>query len=636
MVNAYVMNALAKRQRALVIADARHHRARYNSFGYVNHAVNLGNGKMFMVGNPVTDLSAAAYVLDVVRKRGLLNRLIDRIREENLDLDDRQIEIEGTGKTLGSWLIEAGHQVIDQFPEAFAEGATRDQEKREFARTIEFLARTRKELSISAMESTFRNAGDSDDMVKRMGKMKDAPEGLIVSLPFDKTHGYAVNYGAPGWLNEYYYAGNPKKTIESVSHDAFEKASIAMANDKTYVVLAPNGKVLFEKIATLAEAEERAAQSSKYLGNVPHLTVFLKQYGRIGAYVMEAFMQASSASDRNPAMRVVREGNRNPAAIASAESLIGGAGLGGFSKADWNSGKYDESYIGPYSVDDAPHSRLSEGAALLAKDRGRFANTDALGPPFIPNSDISSRAPIPLQLHAMGITKMSSNDEIAAGMVRMSGFTGPMLVIKPKFPTAMQASEMAKLIVEGVSLMSLADSSSEGKAKAASDAFTGWIGDNPELLSKVMAQVASWKPQRKTSGIEQLREAVKYSLKSNESMDVIAQKFGVERTSLQSLIRRMKKSGVKLPDRPSGIGILASNKVELMSKNPETGMLSYSQEIRDSIRLMNSTGASQRQNALHHGVSRETVRRILDEPQKSRDYRSERADPTEPYGGPHA
>lgn len=472
MVNAYVMNALAKRQRALVIADARHHRARYSSIGYVNHAVNLGNGKIFMLNNAETDLSAAAYVLEVVRKRGMFNKLIDRIREQNLDLDDRQIEIDGTGKTLGSWLIEAGHQVIDQFPEAFAEGATRDQEKREFARSIEFMTRIRKRQGGSGdMQASFSNVNDSADMIKRMEKMKNAPEGLIVSLPYDKTHGYTVNYGAPGWQNEYYYAGNPQKAIEAVSHDAFEKASIAMANDKTYVVLAPNGKVLFEKIATLAEAEERAAQSSKYLGNVPHLTVFLKQYGRIGAYVMEAFMQASASSERNPSMRVVKEGNRNPAAMASAENLMGGAGLAGFSKTDWNSGKYDESYLGPYSMEDAPASHLSEGAALLAKDRGRHANPDTLGPSYIPNGTNNSRAPIPLQLHAMGITKMSSNDEVAAGMVRLSGFTGPMLVIKPKFPTAMQATEMAKLIVDGVALMSLADSSREGKVRAMTDAF---------------------------------------------------------------------------------------------------------------------------------------------------------------------
>lgn len=470
LVNAYVMNALAKRQRALVIADARHHRERYASVGYVNYAVNFGNGRMFMITNPDGDMSASAYILNVVRKRGLYNKLIDRIRAENLGFE-HQVEIDGTSKKLGVWLIEAGHSVIDEMPDAFNSGDTRDSRKREFARAIEQIARlyNQRAGSQESMAETFRNVSDSDDMVKRMGKMKDAPEGLIVSLPYDKTHGYAVNYGAPGWLNEYYYAGNPQKAIEAVSHDAFEKASVAMANDKTYVVLAPNGKVLFEKIATLEEAEERAAQSSRYLGNVPHLTVFLKQYGRVGAYVMEAFMQATMAGERHPALKMMKEGDRAPQAGYSMEGIIAGSGLGSFAKSEWNAGKYDEAYLGPHSVDDNPSSKLHESAALLAKERNRHAN--AIGPASISSGGITGRSQIPLQMHAMGITRLSSHEEIAAGMVRIAGFTGPMMVIKPKFPTASHASEMAKLIVEGVGLMSLGDMSKQGKVRAMTEAF---------------------------------------------------------------------------------------------------------------------------------------------------------------------
>ena len=472
LVNAYVMNALAKRHRALVIADARHHRGRYGSVGYVNHAVNLGGGRMFMVGTRNADLSSAAYILDVVRKRGMYNNLIDRIRSQNLGFE-HQVEIDGTGKSLGSWLIEAGHKVIDEFPEAFAEGMSRESEKTSFGRAIEHIASEYRNNAGSqqSMDATFGNVNDADDMRKRMAKMKDAPEGLLVSLPYDKTHGYAVNYGAPGWLNEYYYAGNPRKSIEAVSHDAFEKASIAMANDKTYVVLAPNGKVLFEKIATLAEAEERAAQSSKYLGNVPHLTVFLKQYGRIGAYVMEAFMQASMGADRHAVIKLMKENNRATESWRGMEDIVEGAGLASFSKSDWNAGKYDEAFMGPYDTDVNPSSQLAERAAMLSKDRGRLANGDAIGPASVQHGTITWKAPIPLQMHAMGITKLSSHDETAAGMVRIAGFTGPMMVIKPKFPTQMHAAEMAKLIVEGVGLMSLADNSKEGKVRAMSSTY---------------------------------------------------------------------------------------------------------------------------------------------------------------------
>ena len=637
LINTYVMNALSRRQNAIVICDARHHRERYSSNGYVNYGFNMGNGKVMMMTEFNGDMAQSAYILDIVRKRGMRNNLIDRIRSSNLTFRD-QIEVDGTGKTLGSWLIEAGHEVIDEFPDVFITTKNRASLKTDFGRCIELLAKAERENmgSEANMLGSFANVSEGEDMKKRMEKMKAAPEGLLVAMPYDKTHGYAVNYGAPSWLNEYYYAGNARKTIEAVSHDAFEKAAIAMASDKTYVVMAPNGKVLFEKIATLEEAEERAAQSSKYLGSVPHLTVFLKQYGRVGAYVMEAFMQSNLSSERHSSLRLMKEEGRLDAKNIEQplEQIVSGSGIANFSKADWNRGKYDRAMIGPHSMDIAPSGQLGEASQVLALERSKQAMN--LGPASIPRQAITHAAPIPMYLHAMGISNLSSADEIAAGMARISGFTGPMMVIKPKFPTASHASEMAKLIVDGVSMMSMADMSPEGKAKAASEAFRSWIGDNPELLNKVTGQVASYKPQRKTRGLEQLREAVKYSLTSKESMEVIAKKFGVEPLSLQKMVFRMKRAGVKLPDRPSGVGILAAGKFEQMSRNPETGMLGYPQEVRDSIRMMNSAGESQVKNAKHHGVSRVTVQRILNEPQKARDYRSERTDPTEPYGGPHA
>jgi hypothetical protein len=46
-----------------------------------------------------------------------------------------------------------------------------------------------------------------------------------------------------------------------------------------------------------------------------------------------------------------------------------------------------------------------------------------------------------------------------------------MLVIKPNFPTASHASEMAKLIVDGITLMSLADQSNQTKVAAMKDAY---------------------------------------------------------------------------------------------------------------------------------------------------------------------
>lgn len=477
MVNFYVMRALQKRQRGLVIADARHHRSRYSSSGYVNLGVNLGGGKTFMLSgysNTAKIGPEAAYVLDLVRKRGMMNKLIDRVRAENLDFTS-EVEIEGTKKSVSSWLIDAGKQVIDEFPDAFSEEKNKDKTVRNYTAVIESVYKKNKELKEGGyaqdkLDETYRGVNDSDDMKKRMSKVTASPEGILVAMPYDKTHGYAVNYGAPMWLNEYYYAGNPRKAIEAVSHDAFEKASIAMANDKTYVVLAPNGKVLFEKIATMEEAEERAAQASKYLGNVPHLTMFLKQYSRVGAYVMEAFMQSSFRSASHQVTTAAKQEGfiRNPAGMKEFTDLRAGSGLQGLTKEAYNEGRYSEVFAGPASVADEPFSDFADQANLATL---RSSKAEAIGPYDIRSEGIGWSAPVPMMLHAMGLDANSSSQEIAAGMSRVVSFNGPMLVIKPNFPTASHASEMAKLIVDGVTLMSLGDQSNQTKVAAMKDAY---------------------------------------------------------------------------------------------------------------------------------------------------------------------
>jgi transposase len=624
LVNTYVMNALAKRQRALVIADARHHRARYGSTGYVNHAINLGGGRIMMLSSRSQDLSHAAYILDVVRKRGLFNNLIERIRRENIHFGD-QVEIDGTGKSLGSWLIEAGNQVIDEFPEAFSGERNRATEKREFGLAIEYIARMWKSEggSEQSMMATFENFSDKEDMMKRMGKMRDAPEGLLVSLPFDKTHGYAVNYGAPGWLNEYYYAGNPRKAIEAVSHDAFEKASVAMANDKTYVVLAPNGKVLFEKIATLEEAEERAAQSSRYLGSVPHLTVFLKQYGRIGAYVMEAFMQSNLGNERHPALRMMKEDNRGTESWRGIEDIVEGAGLASFSKGDWNSGKYDEAFLGPYDTDTNPSSHLPENAAMLAKDRGRNANPEAMGPPHIPSGNITWKAPIPLQLHAMGITKLSSHDEVAAGMARIAGFTGPMMVIKPKFPTSMHASEMAKLIVEGISLMSLADMTPEGRQKVAMDIHRWYT-------SPINSSTAKGGRPRDESRRQLIGRALEEAMIQNKPLSQIAKEYGLSQGDVSAWVHKLRSEGIQFPRTAKR---MEGEKYVEMGKDKFKGAVPLEQGVVNQIRELRGGGMTYKEIAKALGISTGSVQRYVN---RDIDYRPDRADPTEPYGGPHA
>jgi len=68
--------------------------------------------------------------------------------------------------------------------------------------------------------------------------------------------------------------------------------------------------------------------------------------------------------------------------------------------------------------------------------------------------------------------------------------------------------------------------------------------------------------------------------------------------------------------------------------NPETSRPRIPQETVQLIIQMANSGHSQREIARAIGMSRSTVSYYLN--QNRPDYRPDRADPTEPYGGPHA
>jgi hypothetical protein len=58
-------------------------------------------------------------------------------------------------------------------------------------------------------------------------------------------------------------------------------------------------------------------------------------------------------------------------------------------------------------------------------------------------------------MHAVGLRKGASSDEVAAAVSKVGSFSSPILVIKPKYPTPAHIVEMKKILADGIPLMSV-------------------------------------------------------------------------------------------------------------------------------------------------------------------------------------
>jgi hypothetical protein len=220
----------------------------------------------------------------------------------------------------------------------------------------------------------------------------------------------------------------------------------------------------------------------------------------------------------------------------------------------------------------------------------------------------------------MGITKLSSHDEVAAGMARIAGFTGPMMVIKPKFPTASHATEMAKLIVEGISLMSLADMTPEGRQKVAMDIHRWYTGHGIKPGYKEEAAIRNARNAR----------VLEQAMLENKPLSEISKETGIDAISLHTTVSYLRKNGIPFPRTAMRAG---GDRYVEYGQSKFKGGAPLEKELVKKIHELRSSGMSYQQIGEALGISKKSAHRYAN---REIDYRSDRADPTEPYGGPHA
>jgi hypothetical protein len=469
MTNWYAMRALQSRKDALVVMDARHHRSRYSSNSNIVTLFNLGGGiiaPMNTSSMKKRHLLAAGYVLQEAKKQKTHGGFIEALHAGQFPdaflAGQATMEWNGTNQNLKTHMGLAANEIIAQLPEITRDSnggikntidAVMDMvligdnkygsdELRTLNKLITEIrgGRMTKERAIKAIEGMT----DGKDIAKRIFTHFEKPQGVIMNVPIGRTHGYASNYGAPLWHNKLYYSGMQDALINQVSHDAFEIPDVSMRDGKYVVTDKKTGKVLAENIASFDEAQERAAQSAKYLGSVPIVSNFLKTFGKMGGYAMEGFMMATNKNE-SQAFQVANDTMKQDvqAPYLGMGKNAGVAGSAGMAQ------KFGSSF-GTMQMQPAGTLPL-EKTNLMNRQEARHG---IFGPDMgeDPTNNALEHA---TALHAMGVRAGASPEQIAAGMHRLAGFTGPMLVIRPKFPTANHMAEAKKAIVQGIPFMSV-------------------------------------------------------------------------------------------------------------------------------------------------------------------------------------
>jgi hypothetical protein len=312
---------------------------------------------------------------------------------------------------------------------------------------------------------------DGKDVVKRISGHHDKPQGFLMSVPVGRTHGYTSNYGAPLWHNKIYYAGMQDALINQVSHDAFDIPEISMADGAYVITDKKTNKVLAQGIKSFDEAQERAAQSAKYLGAVPIVSNFLKTFGKMGGYAMEGFML--TGAKRSESFKTMHQDIADNAVRPISTQMSQAAGVGGINGLGDGATGLTNKMGTSFGTHTPTADTMAEGTLA------GLTRQEAVHGLFGPNATTTGAQALDhaTALHSIGLRANSSPEAVAAALHRMTSFTGPLLVIRPKFPTANHKAEAKKAIVNGIPFMSVKGVDKPEKlAKSAVDMYRWYAG----------------------------------------------------------------------------------------------------------------------------------------------------------------
>jgi hypothetical protein len=470
-INFLVMDALQQGKAGLAWADARHHRTRYSSANYSVSYAKFGN-KVGVLGN---SSKMTAYLINHCDSLKAHGDFFGKVaRGEWAPSHLTQVEHNGVTENL------IGHYKL-AIAEGFADAFKRSDFSEQFeslvkstglsyANAFEHASDSTTPDSIKAIVSNtgISNSDNYADVERKLSASLVAGSAAV-AIPYDKMHGYAVNYGIPRWMAEIQYTGQGLKSILSVSHDAFDVPEAKMEGD-SWSLYDKTGKKLEGGITDVRMLQERRAQLSKYLGSVPFVTNFIKQYGPAGGHVKRAHMLVNRVKNAES----VGLSSRSPTvmqseALDTALATTGNIAFNPSSNSPVNAGLKQKVFAGGVSPD-APFNQngsLAADSQPVVSGLGLYDLFGSSGFTGHQGESKEVKARLVMALHAMGLRDGASDAEFSAAVAEATNFTSPLMVIKPEFPTQAHVDNMKKLIINGVPLLSVSGFGKETATRAA-------------------------------------------------------------------------------------------------------------------------------------------------------------------------
>jgi len=424
---------------------------------------------------------------------------------------------------------------------------------------------------------------------------------IYVQGEYERGSGYINNYGLPMWYQRMNYAGQETKNLMKTSTDAFERPVIERGEDGMYRILDPKTAKLILQSDNPDMVRETLLQNSKYLGSLPYLSGFLGEWKAVGGYVFSGYGHGI---------------------ILDHHQIAGG-----------EAGKGMPYTTQPFEQNEDVFDFTFHPTEGQVKDNERskvFMRTDPNLTSVEKSNNaahtITSRAQkawrqvpnfaevMPIKLVTKLIFGLEPTDANVGSALRlMNSNAATMFRFAPNFQTDAQRTAFRQKVISGIPSM-----------------MVGGFGDNgmPQANPTLLAWLQNVSANYESAGF--VNRAL-YDFETQEiSQEAAAKRHGTDVRVMRNRRAALRKKGIEFPIGKTAQTKKSGAELELGKNN----QYRISSEVIRKMKDMSNSGYSSREIARELGMADGTVRNLL---KKHRvDYRPDRADPTEPYGGPHA